>query len=318
MRALVTGCAGFIGSHLTEALLGRGDSVVGIDCFNDNYGRAQKLANLRDVRDWEAFEFVPVDLARGDLAELTDGCNVVYHLAAEPGVRSGWGPRYEQYVRNNLIATQHLLEAVKDRPALRFVYASSSSVYGECQVQPTPEDAPTAPASPYGQTKLGGEHLCAVYSSTHGVDWRCLRYFTVYGPRQRPDMAIHAFLRALLDDRPLVVFGDGKQSREFTYVDDVVAATLAAGDRGPPEPHVFNVGGGTPATVNAVIGLLAEVSDRRPDVRRLAAEAGDVPSTSADTSRARLHLGYEPSMPLRDGLAQQFDWIEGAALERAA
>ena len=314
MRALVTGCAGFIGSHLTEALLARGDSVVGIDCFNDNYGRAQKLSNLRVVRDWTGFEFVPIDLARGDLAELTDGCDVVFHLAGEPGVRSGWGPRYQQFVRTNVLATQHVLEAVKDQRT-RLVYASSSSVYGDCPLRPTPEDAPAAPASPYGQTKLSAEHLCAVYAGSHGLDWRCLRYFTAYGPRQRPDMAIHAFLRATLDGRPVMVFGDGEQTREFTYVDDVVAATLAAGDRNSLDERLFNVGGGTLASVNEIIGLVAKVSGRRPAVERLPAAPGDVADTAADTSRARLHLGYAPSMPLHDGLAAQFDWINGAAAE---
>ena len=311
MRALVTGCAGFIGSHVTEALLARGDFVVGIDCFNDNYGRAQKLANLSEVRDREAFQFVPVDLARGDLTDLTVGCDVVFHLAAEPGVRSGWGPRYEHFVRNNLLATQQLLEALKDQPGVRLVHASSSSVYGDSTSRPTPEMAATAPVSPYGQTKLAAEHLCAVYARAYGLDWRCLRYFTVYGPRQRPDMAIHRFLRAALEERPITVYGDGEQTREFTYVGDVVAATLAAAAGDAPAEPIFNVGGGTPVSVNEVIALIGEVCGRMPPVQRLPAEAGDVSGTAADTRRARRQLGFEPATALEAGLAAQFEWACG-------
>jgi UDP-glucuronate 4-epimerase len=311
VRALVTGCAGFIGSHLTESLLDRGDSVVGIDCFNDNYGRAQKLANLSEVRDRDAFQFVPVDLARGDLTDLTEGCDVDYHLAAEPGVRSGWGPRYEHFVRNNLLGTQQLLEALKEQAGVRLVHASSSSVYGDSAPLPTPEEAPTAPVSPYGQTKLAAEHLCAVYAAAYEIDWRCLRYFTVYGPRQRPDMAVHRFMRATLEKRPITVFGDGEQTREFTYVGDVVAATLAAAEGDASGERVFNVGGGMPVSVNEVIGLVAQISGDRPRVQRLPAEAGEVSGTAANTSRARKHLGFAPSMPLDAGLAAQFDWASG-------
>ena len=308
----MTGCAGFIGSHLTETLLDRGQSVVGIDCFNDNYGRAQKLANLREVRDWDAFEFVPIDMARGDLQEVAEGCDVVYHLAAEPGVRSGWGPRYEQFVRNNVIATQHLLEALKDRPGVPFVHTSSSSVYGDSGTRPTPEDAPTVPMSPYGQTKLSGEQLCAVYAGAHGLDWRCLRYFTVYGPRQRPDMALHSFLRAALEGTAITVFGDGLQTRDFTYVADVVGATLAAADA--PEwaaPGPVNVGGGSPVSVREALDLVGDLTGRPLEIHNLPAQPGDVTDTEADASLARELLGWEPSMTLREGLVRELEWLSG-------
>ena len=193
MRALVTGCAGFIGSHLTESLLDDGWTVVGIDCFNDNYARPQKLRNLERSMEWDGFEFVPIDLSRGDLYDLVEDCDVVFHLAAEPGVRSSWGSRFESYVRNNVMATQHLLEAAKRCPEKRFVYASSSSIYGDAEQLPTPEFVTPRPFSPYGVTKLASEHLCRLYNGNFGVDTVGLRYFTVYGPRQRPDMAFTIF-----------------------------------------------------------------------------------------------------------------------------
>ena len=196
MRALVTGCAGFIGSHLAESLLDDGHAVLGIDCFNDNYVRAPKLANLSRARDFDTFEFVPIDLARGDLQDVVAECDTIFHLAAEPGVRSSWGDRFDLYVRNNVLATQRLLEAAVAEPERRFVYASSSSVYGNAARFPTPEEATPAPFSPYGVTKLAGEHLCNLYRANHGVDTVALRYFTVYGPRQRPDMALNRFCRA--------------------------------------------------------------------------------------------------------------------------
>ncbi|MEA2123317.1 MAG: hypothetical protein QOI80_99, partial [Solirubrobacteraceae bacterium] len=186
MRALVTGCAGFIGSHLTESLLSDGHDVLGIDCFNDNYGRSAKLDNLAHAQEWDGFEFVPIDLARGDLADVVAESEVVYHLAAEPGVRSSWGGRFDTYLRNNVLATQHLLEAAREHPPARFVYASSSSIYGQAETLPTREDATPQPHSPYGTTKLAGEHMCSLYFANHGVPTVSLRYFTVYGPRQRP------------------------------------------------------------------------------------------------------------------------------------
>jgi len=318
MKALVTGCAGFIGSHLTEALLERGDDVVGIDCFNDNYGRDQKLRNLRNFMDWDRFEFVPVDLARGDLEELTADREAVFHLAAEPGVRSSWGSRYQQYVQNNVLATQHLLDALKERPDVRVVYASSSSVYGDAEQFPTTEDAPTKPLSPYGQTKLSAEHLCDLYRANYGVDAVSLRYFTVFGPRQRPDMAFHIFCRAALEGRPLTVFGDGRQTRDFTFVEDIAAATIAASQATLGDQRVFNVGGGTPTSIRAVLELIGELAGKELEVSYLDQELGDVKDTAADTTRARETLGFAPKTKLEDGLSAEFDWLRDLLAGRSA
>jgi UDP-glucose 4-epimerase len=309
MRILVTGCAGFIGSHLTEALLQRGDEVVGIDCFNDNYGRTQKLTNLRDFYDFDGFEFVPVDLARGDLESLTADRDVVFHLAAEPGVRSSWGGRYGQYVQNNVIATQHLLEALKEREDIRLVNASSSSVYGDADLRPTPETALTQPLSPYGQTKLAAEHLCSLYASNYGVDAVSLRYFTVFGPRQRPDMAFNIFCRAALERTPLTIFGDGRQTRDFTYVADIVRATIAASEATLESDRVFNVGGGAPCSLREVLDMISRLAGQELEIKYLDTERGDVRDTAADTTRARDSLGFAPDTTLADGLAAEFEWM---------
>ncbi len=309
MRALVTGCAGFIGSQVTEALLTRGDEVVGVDCFNDNYGRPQKLRNLRHFYDWDDFEFVPVDLARGDLEALTADRDAVFHLAAEPGVRSSWGTRYAQYVQNNVIATQHLLEALKERDDVRLVNASSSSVYGDAEQRPTPETAPVQPMSPYGQTKLAAEHLCSLYTANYGLDAVSLRYFTVFGPRQRPDMAFNIFCRAAIEGRPITVFGDGRQTRDFSYVGDVVTATVDAATVPLTDHRVFNIGGGTPASIREVLEMIETLAGKSLAVDYLDQERGDVRDTAADTALAREHLGFDPKTTLEDGLRAEFEWI---------
>src|SRR4051812_17227495 len=263
MRALVTGCAGFIGSHLTEALLADRVEGIGIDCFNDNYQRPPKLRNLaHQAKDWDAFEFVPIDLSLGDLDEIVTEADVIYHLAAEPGVRASWGGRFERYVRNNVVATQHLLEAAKPLPGTRFVYASSSSIYGDAETLPTPESATPRPLSPYGVTKLGGEHLCRLYAASHGLSTVTLRYFTVYGPRQRPDMAFDRFCRAALEGEPVTVLGHGRQSRDFTFVGDIVAGTLAAAGADVPPGSVYNLGGGSRTRVGEAIDIIAELTGR--------------------------------------------------------
>ncbi len=309
MRALITGCAGFIGSHLTEALLADGHSVLGIDCFNNNYGRAQKLENLQRAMDYEAFEFVPIDLSRGDLEDLVRGSEVTFHLAAEPGVRPSWGERFEQYVRNNVFATQHLLEAATRWPEKRFVYASSSSIYGEAQRLPTPESVPPQPVSPYGVTKLAGEHLCQSYHVNHGVATVCLRYFSVYGPRQRPDMAFDILFRAARSGEPFEMFGDGNQTRDFTYVDDVVAAARAAAEAPEIDGRVFNIGGGARVSLNQVIEFVHEVVGGRVEVCRGEQRLGDVRDTGADISASRKALGFEPRTRLEEGLRRQWEWI---------
>ncbi len=309
MRSLVTGCAGFVGSHLTEALLADGDVVIGVDCFNDNYGRGQKLENLNHAMAWDDFEFVPIDLARGDLLDLVEGCDRVFHLAAEPGVRPSWGGRFEQYLRNNVLATQHLLEAVREAPEARFVYASSSSIYGQAEAFPTPEAIIPQPFSPYGVTKLGGEHLCELYHGNHGVNTAILRLFSVYGPRQRPDMAFHIFMRAALVGEAISVFGDGSQTRDFTYVADVVTALRLAADARDLAADPINVGGGSRVGLKDTLPLIEELSGRELQVEYKEWRHGDVSDTCADTTRARERLDFVPATALSDGLRAEFDWM---------
>ena len=307
-RCLVTGCAGFIGSHLAEALLDDGVGVVGVDCFNANYGRREKLRNLDKAREWDAFDFVPVDLSRGDLEDLVAGCDTVFHLAAEPGVRHSWGPRFEAYVRNNVLATQILLDALRPWPDKRLVYASSSSVYGNAERLPTPESALPDPVSPYGATKLAAEHLCRMYWSNFGVRAVSLRYFSVYGPRQRPDMAFTRFCRAALAGEAIDVYGDGTQTRDFTYVEDVVSATRAASAAEDAVGEVLNIGGGSRTSVREALGIIAGLAGRELDVRHHPRSSGDARDTAADTARARLRLGYEPRTTIAEGIERQFEW----------
>jgi UDP-glucuronate 4-epimerase len=308
MRALVTGCAGFIGSHLTESLLDDGVDVLGIDCFNDNYGRAEKLENLRLAQSWDAFEFLPLDMSHGELEDVVAECDVIFHLAAEPGVRPSWGRRFEKYLRNNMLATQHLLEALSRQPGRRVVYASSSSIYGQAERMPTPEDVTPHPRSPYGITKLGAEHLCGAYQASHGVDTVALRYFSVYGPRQRPDMAFRRFCDAVLAERPLQVFGDGGQTRDVTFVGDVVAATRAAAEAPQASGLHLNVGGGSAVSVNEAIEIVQRIAGRSFEVDRLEPAPGEIRDTTADISLARSSLGYEPRTSVEEGLAAQWEW----------
>jgi UDP-glucuronate 4-epimerase len=309
-RALVTGCAGFIGSHLTESLLSDGISVVGVDCFNANYGRGQKLDNLRSALDWNAFEFVPLDLATGDLADLVREVDVVFHLAAEPGVRSSWGDQFKRYVTNNILATQQLLRALEEVPGRRLVNASSSSIYGQAETLPTTESTPAAPLSPYGLTKLAGENLCNVYHANDGLEVASLRYFTVFGPRQRPDMAFNIFCRAALEDEEIKIYGDGYQTRDFTFVADVVAATRAAATANIDSGGAYNIGGGLRGSLRDVLATLEELAGRKLKLSFGSEQAGDVRDTGADTSKARSDLGFEPVTQLHEGLEAEFDWMK--------
>lgn len=317
-RVLVTGCAGFIGSHLAESLLNDRVEVVGIDCFNDNYARREKLRNLRHLTSWESFEFIPIDLARGSLEDVVTGCDLIFHLAAEPGVRTSWGSRYEQYLRNNVLATQHLLEALRVRPQTRFVYASSSSVYGDSELRPTPETEDLRPRSPYGQTKAAMEYLCSLYRMNFGLDVVGLRYFTVFGPRQRPDMAFHRICRAAIERSEFVVFGDGRQTRDFSFVGDIVTATRAAAHAQIGEQRVFNVGGGSPASLRDAIDIVSGLAEQPLSVRYDEAERGDVRDTAADTSLARMLLGFVPATTLAQGLEAEFEWMAAQVAEQRA
>jgi nucleoside-diphosphate-sugar epimerase len=312
MCILVTGAAGFVGSHLVESLLTRGDDVVGIDSFSSYYDPDRKRRHLGRVADEQRFSLVDADLNQVDLSELLGGVDVVFHLAGQPGVRASWGDEFDIYLSENVLATQRLLEAARESPVQRLVLASSSSIYGQAEAFPTPETSLPRPLSPYGVTKLAAEHLANLYHSAFGVPTVVLRYFTIFGPRQRPDMAFSRFIAAGLDRRPLAVIGDGRQSRDFTYVADAVAATMAAATSGVPG-RTYNVAGGCQATVLEVIDALEELLGGPLERQHLDPVPGDPRKTGADTSLARSDLGYEPTVTLRDGLEQQLEWTRSAA-----
>jgi UDP-glucuronate 4-epimerase len=305
-RFLVTGCAGFVGSHLAETVLRRGDEVLGVDAFTDYYEREVKESNLSTLRGADGFELIEADLAEAPLEPLLDGMDGVFHLAAQPGVRGSWGATFAIYARDNLVATQRLFE-IAARAEKRVVFASSSSVYGNAEAYPTTEDMPPQPISPYGVTKLTCEHLARVYGESFGLHVIALRYFTVYGPRQRPDMAFTRIARALATGETFTVLGSGEQSRDFTYVDDAVAATLLSMERGRPGA-VYNVGGGTEATLNEILELGQQLAGRHLDVAREPAAAGDVTRTAADTSSIRADTGWEPGVPLEEGFRRHLAW----------
>ncbi|MDP9380914.1 MAG: NAD-dependent epimerase/dehydratase family protein [Chloroflexota bacterium] len=311
MRVIVTGCAGFLGSHLSEEFIAQGHEVVGVDCFTDYYSRSAKEANLVRLREEPRFSLVEADLCTMDLESLVEGTDLIYHQAAQAGVRASWGAYFETYVRNNVVATQRLLEAVKGQSLKKFVYASSSSVYGDAESYPTSESVLPCPVSPYGVTKLGGEQLVYLYHRNYGVPTVALRYFTVYGPRQRPDMAFHKFIRWALEGKPIQIYGDGEQSRDFTFVSDAVAANVAAGIS-DATGVALNIGGGSQVTVNEVIGILEELLDMDIRVDYASSQRGDVRHTSADTSLAASLIGYEPRVDLRAGLAQEARWVRRA------
>jgi UDP-glucose 4-epimerase len=305
-RVLVTGAAGFLGSHLTERLLEAGHEVVGVDCFTPYYDPARKRQNLAGALAHPRFRLLELDLAEAAPARLPDA-DVVYHLAAQAGVRASWGAGFADYLHHNLLATQRLLERYARGSPARLVYASSSSIYGDAERLPTRESDLPRPHSPYGVTKLAAEHLCFVHHRNFGAPVVALRYFTVYGPRQRPDMAFHRFIEALAGGRPLELMGDGRQTRDFTFVDDAVAAALAAGERGRPGA-IYNVGSARPVSLLAVCDLLGALSGRKPRLEFRPRAAGDASHTAADITRARDDLGYEPRTRLEDGLARQWSW----------
>lgn len=313
-HVVVTGAAGFVGSHLVDALLARGDRVTGIDCFTPYYDPEVKRANLTAASTHPAFTLVDADLRDAELGPIFDGADTVYHQAAQPGVRLSWSDGFGEYVTHNVLATQRLLEAARDAGIRRFVYASSSSVYGNQERFPTVETDLPRPYSPYGVTKLAAEHLCGLYAENWGVPTVALRYFTVFGPRQRPDMSIHRLCDAVLTGAPFPRFGDGRQIREFTYVQDIVGANLAAAVADVPPGTVVNVAGGGEILLNQLIDLVGELAGTEVVVENHPAQAGDAKRNGGATDRARELLGWEPRVSLRDGIAAQLAWHRSRVL----
>lgn len=310
MKAFVTGIAGFIGSTLAERLARDGADVVGIDCFTDYYPRADKERNLARLRSEPHVRLVEAAIQTAPLDDLLADRTHVFHLAAQAGVRKSWGRDFHVYTVNNIEATQVLLEACVNRPIERFVYSSSSSVYGDAVPLPMREDALPQPLSPYGVSKLAAEQLCVLYWENFRVPTVSLRYFTVYGPRQRPDMGFHKFLRAAHAGEAIPLYGDGEQTRDFTYVDDAVEANLRAAARGRPG-GVYNIGGGSRVTVNHVLDVLARVVGRSIVLDRQGPQKGDMRHTFADTARAQADLGFAPKVGLEEGLAAEYRWLIG-------
>ena len=303
MRALVTGCAGFIGSHLVDELLEQGYEVIGIDCFTDYYSREVKEANISNALKNKNFEFIEKDILEMDKFPEVD---YVFHEAAQAGVRASWGKSFEIYTGNNIEATQRLLEFYKGRKIKKFVYASSSSVYGDAEL-PMREDSLLKPISPYGVTKLAGENLCYLYWKNHGVPTVSLRYFTVYGPRQRPDMAIHKFVKAIIKRNEIIVFGDGTQTRDFTYVDDAVEANILAAES-DSVGSVFNIGGGSRISVNELIKIMENIIGTKVKIKTTEKQKGDVRDTWADVSKAKEELRWMPKVEIEEGIKNFVEW----------
>ena len=308
MRALVTGAAGFVGSHLTKRLRQEGADVVGLDSFTDYYDVSLKRANAESASR-SGVEFIEGDLNVIDLGTILDGVDVIFHLAGQPGVRASWGREFSAYTSSNIAATQRLLEASRASQAVkRIVYASSSSVYGDAERYPTNERDRPQPLSPYGVTKLAAEHLCNLYATCFDVPTVSLRYFTVYGPGQRPDMAFTRFAFAAAGGKTITVYGSGDQTRDFTFVEDVVEANLLAATREVPPGTVLNVAGGSHSSVNEVLEIFRELAGTELDVARIEAVAGDVRRTGGDTTAIRSMLGWQPKVSLREGISRQYDW----------
>jgi UDP-glucuronate 4-epimerase len=303
MRYVVTGAAGFIGSHLAEALVAVGHDVVGLDSFNDYYDPARKRENAARL------DVLERDLVTAELDDLLEGSDGVFHLAGQPGVRASFGPDFEHYVTRNVHASARLFEAAA-RHGVRLVYASSSSIYGDAESYPTREDATPRPISPYGVTKLCVEHLAYAHARTTGLEAVGVRYFTVYGPRQRPDMAFTPLLEALENGQHFRLYGDGSASRSFTFVGDAVSGTLAAIERGRPG-SIYNIGGGEEASMTNAIALAERIAGRDLLVERHGVAAGDVRRTRADVTRAERELDWRPTTTLEDGLRAQWEWVAG-------
>jgi UDP-glucose 4-epimerase len=309
MKILVTGAAGFIGSHLAERLIKEGYEVRGVDSFLDYYPRMIKEHNIKSLNGKKGFEFIEGDILGLDLDKLLGGIDAVFHQAAIAGVRSSWGVRFDEYVRNNISGTQLLLEACKDRRLKKFIYASSSSVYGDSDELPIKETSPARPVSPYGVTKLSGEQLAYLYYKGYGVPVVSLRYFTVYGPRQRPDMAFHKFLKAVITGGGIDVYGTGEQTRDFTFIGDAVDANISAFSKGI-DGEAYNVGGGSRIKLIECIRIIEEISGKKANLKFGDSQRGDARHTYADVSKAKKDFGYSPAVGIREGLTEHYNWLK--------
>jgi nucleoside-diphosphate-sugar epimerase len=310
-KIIVTGVAGFIGSHLTETLLQQGEEVIGIDEFNDYYDPTLKRKNVAELDRSPNFKLIEADIQFLDWHKLLKDVDVVYHQAAQAGVRASWGNGFRGYTERNINATQVLLEAAKDAKDLkRLVFASSSSIYGDAETLPTHEEICPQPVSPYGITKLAGEFLCELYHKNFGVPSVSLRYFTVYGPRQRPDMAFNKFFKSILQDEAIPIYGDGQQTREFTFVSDIIAANLAAAIAPAAVGEIFNIGGGSRVVLAEVLDTIEQIVDKPIKRKYIEKAMGDARHTAADISKAQKLLGYQPQVSLREGLIQEWEWIK--------
>ena len=307
MRCLITGIAGFIGSHLAERLLNLEYEVVGVDAFIDYYPRNIKEANLEKIKENPNLQFIEADLNEMNLEALVEGCDYIFHQAAQAGVRASWGQEFKIYTDCNIKATQALLEACLEKGIKKFIYASSSSVYGETQELPMREANVVKPVSPYGVTKLAGEHLACLYAKNFGLPCISLRYFTVYGPRQRPDMAFHRFITSCLERKQLTIYGDGEQTRDFTYISDIVDANIEAA-KSEAIGEVYNIGGGSRVSLNQVLNILEGITNEKIPRQYMETQKGDVLHTYADVSKARICIGYKAKIGLEKGLKKQFEW----------
>lgn len=309
--SIVTGAAGFIGSHLAETLLKQGEQVIGIDQFNDYYDPSMKRKNVAILQEHSGFKLIEASIQDLDWHALLNGVDTVYHQAAQAGVRASWGKGFRDYTERNINATQIMLEAAKDATHLqRFVFASTSSVYGNAETFPTSEAVCPQPVSPYGITKLAAERLCWLYYQNFNVPFTALRYFTVYGPRQRPDMAFHKFFKAILEDKAIDIYGDGQQTRDFTFVHDAIAANLAAATAPDAVGQIFNIGGGSRVVLTEVIDTMEAIAGKPIRRNHIGQAMGDARHTAADVSKAQKLLGYQPQTSLRQGLTHEWEWIK--------
>jgi nucleoside-diphosphate-sugar epimerase len=309
MNTLVTGAAGFIGSHLCKKLIRDGAHIIAIDAFTDFYPRRLKENNIQPLVKHPNFKLMPQDILDINLNKIMEKTDVVFHFAAQAGVRSSWGSDFSIYTKNNIEATQRLLEAAKKSSIKKFIYASSSSVYGLSPQLPMVETSTLHPYSPYGVTKLAAENLCFLYYKNYGIPCVSLRFFTVYGPGQRPDMAFHKFFRSIVENKEITVFGDGQQTRDFTYVDDIIQANLSSIQNGKVG-ETYNLGGGTQRKLADIIPLLEEICQRKVRIRNLPGQKGDVQHTFADIQKAKNDLCYTPQITLEEGLRFEWDWIK--------